>query len=61
MTAFSYNIKEGKDKEIFIPRSYEDLINPKYRGKIIMSNPSSSGTGFLTVSVWIQLMGEEKA
>ncbi len=46
MTAFSYNIKEGKDKEISIPRNYEDLINPKYRGEIIMSNPSSSGTGF---------------
>lgn len=61
MTAFSYNIKEGKDKEIPIPKSYEDLINPKYRGEIIMSNPSSSGTGFLTVSAWIQLMGEEKA
>lgn len=61
MTAFSYNTKEGKDKEISIPKSYEDLINPKYRGEIIMSNPSSSGTGFLTVSAWIQLMGEEKA
>lgn len=61
MTAFSYNIKEGEDKEISIPRSYEDLINPKYRGEIIMSNPSSSGTGFLTVSAWIQLMGEEEA
>lgn len=61
MTAFSYNTKEGKDKEISIPRSYKDLVNPKYRGEIIMSNPSSSGTGFLTVSAWIQLMGEEKA
>ncbi|MEH1740704.1 putative 2-aminoethylphosphonate ABC transporter substrate-binding protein [Fusobacterium varium] len=61
MTAFSYNIKEGKDKEISVPKSYEDLIDSKYRGEIVMSNPLSSGTGFLTVSAWIQLMGEEKA
>lgn len=26
-----------------------------------MSNPTSSGTGFLTVVGWIELFGEEKA
>ena len=41
--------------------SYTDLLNPIYKNEIIMPNPASSGTGFLTVSAWIQLMGEEKA
>ncbi len=27
---------------------------------IVMPNPASSGTGFLTVSGWLQMMGEEE-
>ena len=36
-------------------------IYNEFKGKIVMSNPNSSGTGFLAVSGLIQLMGEEKA
>ena len=43
-----------------IPTSYYDLLDPKYKGLIAMSNPSSSGTAFITVSGILQLMGEEK-
>ncbi len=31
-----------------------------YAGKIVMPNPASSGTGFLDVSAWLQIFGEEK-
>jgi iron(III) transport system substrate-binding protein len=31
-----------------------------YKGHLVMPNPASSGTGFLTVSAILQLMGEEK-
>ena len=31
-----------------------------YKGYIVMPNPASSGTGFLTVSAILQIMGEEK-
>jgi len=36
-------------------RSYNDLLNPKLKGHIVMSNPNSSGTGFLTVAGVLQL------
>ena len=41
--------------------SYQDLLRPEFRGQIVMSNPSSSGTGFLAVAGLIQLMGEDEA
>ncbi|HGM3506192.1 TPA: extracellular solute-binding protein [Clostridioides difficile] len=61
MTGITVNTKELKNKNIPIPSSYEDLIKPEYKGLISMPNPSSSGTGYLTVSALIQIMGEEKA
>jgi iron(III) transport system substrate-binding protein len=42
------------------PTSYADLIKPEYKGRIVMPNPASSGTGFLAVSAILQLMGEQK-
>ncbi|WP_265113832.1 extracellular solute-binding protein [Clostridioides difficile] len=36
-------------------------MKPEYKGLISMPNPASSGTGYLTVSELIQIMGEEKA
>lgn len=43
-----------------IPESYEDLLDPQYKGLIAMSNPASSGTGTLTVNGILTLYGEEK-
>lgn len=39
--------------------SYEDLLRPELKGHIVMSNPNSSGTGFLTVSALLQLNGKD--
>ncbi|VIF07648.1 ABC transporter iron-family extracellular solute-binding protein [Clostridioides difficile] len=61
MTGITVNTKELSDKNIPVPSSYEDLIKPEYKGLISMPNPASSGTGYLTVSELIQIMGEEKA
>lgn len=41
--------------------SYLDLLKPEFKGEIVMSNPNSSGTGFLAVAGLIQLMGENNA
>jgi iron(III) transport system substrate-binding protein len=35
-------------------------VKEVYRGKIVMPHPASSGTGFLYVSAWLQMMGEEE-
>lgn len=43
------------------PKSYADLLLPLYKQEIIMPNPASSGTGFLTILGWISIFGEEKA
>lgn len=40
------------------PASWADLTNPAYKGQIVMPNPASSGTGYLTVAAWLQIMGE---
>ncbi|OFU31120.1 putative 2-aminoethylphosphonate ABC transporter substrate-binding protein, partial [Clostridium sp. HMSC19B12] len=61
MTGITVNTKELKAKNISAPSSYEDLIKPEYKDLISMPSPASSGTGYLTVSELIQIMGEEKA
>lgn len=43
-----------------IPQGYEDLLDPQYEGLIAMSDPSSSGTGLLTVNGILSLYGEEE-
>lgn len=61
MTAIVVNKIELKKLGLQEPQSLNDLLNPNYKGLISMPNPNSSGTGFLTVSALIQMMGEEKA
>lgn len=54
-----YNTIEAKKKNLPRPTSWKQLIDPVYKGHIVMSNPNSSGTGFMTVSAWLQTWGEE--
>ena len=41
------------------PTSWADLTKPEYKDSIVMPNPASSGTGYLTVAGWLTIMGEE--
>ncbi len=59
VTGIVGNTIEMKAKGMRMPKSYLELVHPQYRGALVMPNPASSGTGFLTVSAIIQLMGEE--
>ncbi len=59
MTAFCVNTREVEALGLPIPESFEDLLDPVYENHLVMPNPASSGTGFLTVSAVMQLMGEE--
>jgi iron(III) transport system substrate-binding protein len=54
-----YNTVEGQKKGIPRPETWKDLLKPVYKGQITMPNPASSGTGFLDVSSWLQVFGEE--
>lgn len=58
--ALCVNTIEAKKQNLPMPTSWQDLTKPVYAGKIVMPNPASSGTGFLDVSAWLQLFGEEK-
>ena len=42
------------------PKTWEDLLNPVYKGHIVMPNPASSGTGYIQVTAWLQTMGEQQ-
>lgn len=54
-----FNTKEGAAKKVSQPKEWADLVNPAYKGMIVMPNPASSGTGYLMVSAWLQSMGEK--
>ncbi|MGJ8615859.1 MAG: putative 2-aminoethylphosphonate ABC transporter substrate-binding protein [Sulfitobacter sp.] len=54
-----YNTVEAEKLGLAMPTSWKDLTDPQYEGHIIMPNPASSGTGFLDVSSWLQIFGEE--
>lgn len=53
------NTKLLNEKGYDMPKSWQDLLDPKWKGEIVMPNPGTSGTAFLTVSTIMQLYGEE--
>lgn len=60
VAAICVNTIESEKNNLPIPTSWQDLTNPVYKGHIAMPNPNSSGTGFLDVSSWLQIFGEEE-
>lgn len=58
MAAICVNTIESDKLGLPMPASWEDLTKPVYRDHVVMPNPNSSGTGFLDVSAWLQMMGE---
>lgn len=43
------------------PQSYEDLLDPQYKGLISMPSPSSSGTGYMFLRQLTNEWGEDEA
>jgi iron(III) transport system substrate-binding protein len=58
MSAFCFNTETGKKHNLPPPTSWADLTNPVYKGHVVMPNPASSGTGYLSVASILQRMGE---
>ena len=48
-------------KETDAPKSLQDLVNPKYRGKLVMPDPTQHTTTTQWVASLEKLMGKEKA
>jgi iron(III) transport system substrate-binding protein len=60
VAAICVNTIEAKNKDLPMPTSWKDLTRPVYKGHVAMPNPNSSGTGFLDVSSWLQIFGEDE-
>ena len=60
-SAICFNTVMAKQKNLPTPVQWVDLLNPAFRNQIVMPNPNSSGTGFLTIAGWIGSMGSDKA
>lgn len=59
--AICFNTVVAQQKNLPRPTTWTDLLNPAFRGQLVMPNPNSSGTGFLTVAGWIGAKGEAPA
>jgi len=60
VASICFNTIEAKKLNLPKPTSWQDLTKSVYQGHVIMPNPSSSGTGFLDVSSWLQHFGEQE-
>lgn len=59
-SAVCLNTYEAEARELPRPEAWADLADPAFKGQVGMPHPASSGTGYLMVSAWLQMMGEEK-
>ncbi|TFJ92013.1 ABC transporter substrate-binding protein [Lentibacillus salicampi] len=49
-----------EEKGLDVPQSWKDLLDPQYKGEIVLPDPGTSGTAYLFVSTIMQIMGEEE-
>ncbi len=57
-----YNETRFKEKfpGIPVPATWDDLLNPAFKGEIVMTNPASSSTAYLFVQNQLQRLGWDK-
>lgn len=58
--AVCYNTVEAKKQGLPPVTHWKDLLKPEFKGKVVMPNPNSSGTGFLDLTAWLQMFGEQE-
>jgi len=58
--AICFNTVEAAKQGLAKPESWKDLLKPQYKGKIVMPNPASSGTGYFDVTAWLSLFGDKQ-
>ncbi len=57
--AFACNKDWFAEKGYDYPTSWEDLLDPKYQGEIIMAHPATSGTAYTVLATLVQLKGDD--
>jgi iron(III) transport system substrate-binding protein len=56
-STFAYNTAAVKDEEA--PKSWKDLLDPKWKGKVTMGSPDYAGTALATLAAWDQKLGSD--
>ena len=59
--AFAVNTRRMQELRLQPPRTWDDLLDPRYKGHIVMSNPSTSGTAYLLLASHVRRLGEDRA
>jgi iron(III) transport system substrate-binding protein len=58
----AYNTKVFEEQKLGDPpQTWKDLLDPKWKGKILVPNPNTSGTGYTFYVGMISLLGEDGA
>lgn len=58
---FASNKEFLAQHQLEAPQKWEDLLNPKLKGQIVMANPASSGTAYTALYTILNVMGGEDA
>jgi iron(III) transport system substrate-binding protein len=61
LAAFVLNTEVMKKHNLPKPAGWKDLLNPAYKGMLVMPNPASSGTGFLQVASILEMLDPDYA
>lgn len=57
---FMVNNNELSAKNLEMPKTWDDLLKPEYKGLIWMSNPDTAGTARLIINTIIQMKGHDE-
>lgn len=57
----AYNTEILSKRKLAPPKCWKDLTNPIYRGEVQIANAQSSGTSYVAIATFVQIMGEEAA
>lgn len=57
---FVSNQKLLAERGVAVPKSWDDLLKPEFKGQVVLANPGSSGTAYTMLATIVQIMGEEK-
>ena len=58
---FAYNEEIFVREKLPLPQTWDDLLDPVFRGRIVMAHPSLSGTSYTIVAGLAQMRGEDAA
>lgn len=59
VVGFIVNNEILAEKNLEMPKTWDDLTNPAFKSEILMSNPAVSGTNYAVVNAILQTKGEE--